>query len=109
MPTTTGSHDPDGWVARRRQGESVAQIAATDGVSPATVSRATSHAGPFPHPRTVRARQATHPLAQQWAQARRAGVSTTRIAAANDVCHQWVSRVTAPLGPYPTPRRGATL
>lgn len=40
-----------------------------------------------------------------WAALRRRGVSTSTIARANGVSHQWVSRVTAQWGPFP--RAGA--
>ncbi|GGB71546.1 hypothetical protein GCM10011314_08650 [Knoellia flava] len=47
---------------------------------------------------------ATHP----WALERLEGVSTAAIARREGVCHQWVSRVTKPYGPFPragTPSR----
>lgn len=36
-----------------------------------------------------------------WAERRRAGESTMAIAEQAGVCHQWVSRVTKPFGPFP--------
>lgn len=41
--------------------------------------------------------------AAAWAAQRREGVSTDDIAAEAGVTHQWVSRVTKPLGPFPRP------
>lgn len=41
--------------------------------------------------------------AAAWAAQRREGVSTDRIAVDAGVTHQWVSRVTNPLGPFPRP------
>lgn len=42
----------------------------------------------------------------EWAERRRAGESTMAIAEQSGVCHQWVSRVTKPFGPFP--RAGTT-
>lgn len=94
------------WAERRLKGESVAAIAAAAGVSPATVSRATSERGPFPHPRSVRASlaQPAHPV-QEWITLRRSGIGVAQIAADYGVSRQWVSRLTSGAGPFPNPKR----
>ena len=39
--------------------------------------------------------------ATAWAAERRKGIATSEIARREGVCHQWVSRVTKPYGPFP--------
>ncbi|MEO3939447.1 hypothetical protein V3N99_22300 (plasmid) [Dermatophilaceae bacterium Soc4.6] len=88
------------WVAARRAGQTVAQVAAAAGASAATVSRATSAHGPFP---------VLHRVSEQerddWVAARRGRSTPTQIAAQAPVrVSAWaVAQATAPLGPFPTP------
>ena len=107
------------WVAGRRDGRTVADIAAGAGVSKATVSRATSPHGPFPSPRNrqepatllygpfPRARLTDPSTAAQWAEDRRRRVPAAAIA---QRCRVPISRVydaTRAFGPFPSPLQGA--
>lgn len=81
-------------------------IAATEGVGAATVSRATSTAGPF------RARRARPPAEElhrardaDWVERRRSGWSVASLAREAGVSRHVVTRVTSRWGPYP--RRAA--
>lgn len=44
-------------------------------------------------------------LGAAWARERHDGIGTAEIAERESVCHQWVSRVTKPYGPFPRPQR----
>lgn len=95
------------WLARRRDGESMALIAWRDGVSPQTVKRATAAWGPFPAPsrhlgRTVTASPVLDERTRRWVDARRRGERVTTIARREGVAHQLVSRYTAEAGPFPS-------
>lgn len=89
------------WLQRRRDGESVDQIAARAGVTPETVRYATDPYGPFPGTAAYLRLVET----PGWVQMRRDGVSITEIARNAGVSRQLVSAATQPHGPYPSPRR----
>jgi predicted DNA-binding transcriptional regulator AlpA len=96
------------WLARRRDGESAALIAWRDGVSTDTVLRATKPYGPSP--RATRHLGRTHlspgildERTARWVADRRRGLTVTKIAKAEGVRHQYVSRHTIEYGPYPDP------
>ncbi len=102
--------DPVGaleWLARRRDGESVALIAARAGVSARTVQAATDPYGPFPaawkqRGRTVADAATVRARTDRWVLARQRGQRVTDIAAREGVAHQLVSRCTKGAGPYPS-------
>ena len=96
------------WLARRRDGESVALIAWRDGVSPDTVKRATAPYGPFVRAsrhlgRTITASTALDERTRRWVRARQRGARVSDIARREGVAHQVVSRYTAEAGPFPSP------
>lgn len=96
------------WLTRRRDGESAALIAWRDGVSEATVLRATRPYGPFPRAtrhlgRNTLQQELLDERTARWVAARRRGLSVTQIARAEGVRHQYVSRRTIEYGPYPDP------
>ena len=100
------SRDPSGgehagrrqrrWIAMRRKGVSVREIAQRDGVSHQMVSRWTRDAGPFPKPGTPSVEQV-----QSWVTARRAGQSIQQIARSSGVPTHRVSAAIKPYGPFP--------
>lgn len=103
----TGTHRALEWLARRRDGESMALIAWRDGVSEATVKRATAPYGPFPRASrrlgsTITVDTELAKRTQRWVLARRRGQRVTDIARREGVAHQLVSRYTAEEGPYPS-------
>ena len=96
------------WLSRRRDGESAAFIAHNAGVSEETVLRATKPYGAFPRPSRQLGRyqlsdEVLDERARRWVELRRRGRTTTSIAAAEGVAHQYVSQVTREHGPYPAP------
>lgn len=96
------------WLARRRDGESVALIAARDGVGARTVKRATDPYGPFPvasqhRGRSVADAAAVRERTARWVLARQRGQRVADIAAREGVAHQRVSWYTKGAGPFPSP------
>lgn len=84
------------WIALRRNGVSVREIAERDGVSHQMVSTWTRDAGPFPKPGTPSAEQV-----HEWVAARRAGQSIRQVARGAGVPAHRVSAATKPYGPFP--------
>lgn len=86
----------------------MALIAWRDGVSAATVKRATAPYGPFPKAsrhlgRTITASTALDERTNRWVRARQRGERVSDIARRERVAHQLVSRYTAEAGPFPSP------
>lgn len=92
--------DADAWTAARGAGDSVAEIAHAAGVSPATVSRATSGQGPFPKP-------AQPQDSAGWARRRLDGEPVAQISSLAGVSTTTVYAATKPFGPFPTARSTA--
>lgn len=90
----TVAEDTIRWVAARRDGRTVADIAAGAGLSKATVSRATSRHGPFPSHRQGKE------VASDWARGRRRGETVTPIAQDALVSAGQVTAATRPYGPF---------
>ena len=97
--------DAERWTQARLAGVTVARIAHDEGVSCATVSRATSTRMPdrgqhhhVPSPAEVR----------QWAAQRRERVSVADLARQSGASAVTIRRATQNLGPFPRPRRSRT-
>ena len=94
------------WLSRRHDGESCGYIAQRAGVTAAVVRAATERYGPFPgptrhaHGRVVHAEPDAR--AADWVRARQQGQQVQAIADAAGVSHQYVSKMTAGHGPYPS-------
>lgn len=86
------------WIADRRRGVRVKEIAERDGVNHQTVTRATSGWGPYP------ARE----IVEAWVEARRRRRSLGAIALQFGVRPATVQRFTTPHGPSPARRRFRT-
>lgn len=84
------------WIALRRSGVGVREIARRDGVPHQIVSTWTRDSGPFPRPGTPSLQQV-----RDWTAARRAGQPVRQIAAAAGVSAQRVAAATKPHGPFP--------
>lgn len=102
------------WLARRRDGESVALIAARDGVSARTVRASTDPYGPFPAAskqlgRTVADAATVRQRTDRWVLARQRGQRVTDIAAREGVAHQLVSRCHQRCGTVPVVGGGAAV
>lgn len=79
------------WVAARRRGQPVKQIAADEGVTRTLVSRTTSEWGPFPSDDVV----------DEWVEARRSGRTADSIATEYRAPRGLVLAATRASGPYP--------
>ncbi|QKE82489.1 hypothetical protein [Arthrobacter sp. NEB 688] len=81
------------WVSDRRRGVRVKEIAARDGVSHQSVTRATRDWGPLPSRESIEA----------WVEARQQRRSLAAIADEFGVLAHVVQRLTRPHGPFPRP------
>lgn len=100
-------HLPLEWLARRRDGESIALIAWRDEVPPQLVRRATERFGPFPRAtqhlgRTQMLSEVAGERTRRWIRARQRGQRVMQIAADDGVSHQLVSEATVEHGPFPS-------
>ena len=102
-----GGHRALEWLARRHAGESVAYIAAHEGVSKAEVLQATRPFGPFPRAtrqlgRVTGSSERVTERTQRWIEERRAGRTTADIAREHGVSRQLVGAATSEFGPFPS-------
>lgn len=78
------------WVAARRRGLTVTQIARAEGVRHQYVSRRTIEYGPYPDPAVV----------EDWVAARRSGQHVSAIATTSGVSQSVIRAATKPHGPF---------
>lgn len=95
----TDPHSND-WIRRRRDGESVATIAARDEVSEHRVRDATRAYGPYPRARRRPSVIVDEETIDRWVAARRAGHTLAAIAQSAGVRPRVVRAATAPSGPF---------
>ena len=98
-PTDQRAADAQRWIEARLAGTSIEEIARSEGVSPTTVSRATSTAVPA-------RREPTPSEVHEWVLRRRDGVRVTALALESGWSPGTIARLTRGQGPYPRPPTG---